>query len=232
MLLRTAASGTVVNPYVTIWWNTATVAEIDYWFGGLVATGVAPQLGWTWSENATLVSSVQRWLHRYAYWGHLTESSVHPLYYDERCCHIEGTCEWIACEDIVLSRLTGGTIGEDRAVAGLYGGSSHAVTIAPALVPHNCTLLLFQAANVSHLRVDLGQPTDSLLTLAFMSDATVTLSGGWWLLSAGQRVTDTVCNSSGVALRSRVVAHASRRQQLLHNTSGLSGQTIVLRKDA
>ena len=65
-----------------------------------------------------------------------------------------------------------------------------------------------------------------------MSDATVALSGGWWLLSAGQRVTDTVCNSSGVALRSRVVAHASRRQQLLHNTSGLSGQTIVLRKDA
>jgi hypothetical protein len=29
----------------------------------------------------------------YTRWGHLTEDGVEILYYDARCCHVDGVCE-------------------------------------------------------------------------------------------------------------------------------------------
>ena len=232
MLLRTASSGTVINPYVTIWWPTATMGEIDYWFGGLVTGGIAPQLGWSWSENTTLVSGVAKWLKLYAHYGHLNESGVHPLFYDHRCCHIEGICEWVACEDIVLSRLTGGEIGDGRPVAGLYGGSSRSVAISPGLVPNGTILLVFQAANVSQLHVELGQPKDDVLTLVMMSHVTITLGGGWWLLSEGQGVEQTIFAANGSVMQpARVVVPPTRHaHQVTYTVAAAMGQSAVLRK--
>eukprot|EP01050_Picozoa_sp_SAG11_P029696 SAG11_NODE_8466_length_1012_cov_0.763417_2_plen_85_part_00 len=73
---------------------TGAMAEVDYWFGGLVAGGITPHLGWNWSENSTLVANVQKWLHAYVHFGHLTEDGIHPLFFDTECCHLEGVCEW------------------------------------------------------------------------------------------------------------------------------------------
>eukprot|EP01050_Picozoa_sp_SAG11_P029695 SAG11_NODE_8466_length_1012_cov_0.763417_1_plen_57_part_10 len=55
-----------------------------------------------------------------------------------------------ACDGIILSTLSGGQIGDERPVVGLYGGSSHAVNIAPELCANGSVLVLFQAANVTH----------------------------------------------------------------------------------
>ena len=76
-------------------------------------------------------------------------------------------CEWVACQDVIVSVLQGGTLGGP--VTGLYGGSSRHVVIKPALAPNGTTLLVFQAANVSHLRVDHGTPSDTHVELALMS---------------------------------------------------------------
>ena len=208
------------------------MGEIDYWFGGLVTGGIAPQLGWSWSENTTLVSGVAKWLKRYAHYGHLNESGVHPLFYDHRCCHIEGICEWVACEDIVLSRLTGGEIGDGRPVAGLYGGSSRSVAISPGLVPNGTILLVFQAANVSQLHVELGQPKDDVLTLVMMSHVTITLGGGWWLLSEGQGVEQTIFAANGSVMQpTRVVVPPTRHaHQVTYTVAAAMGQSAVLRK--
>ena len=253
MLLRTASSGTVINPYVTIWWPMATKYEVDYWFGGLVAGGVTPQLGWvwngTWTANTTAVANVRRWLDLYRYYGHLTEGGVHPLYYDERCCHIEGACEWVACQDIVLSLLQGGEIqrtnptgsggrpqstrSKGKPVAGLYGGSSRHVTIAPSLAPNGTTLVVFAAANVTQLRFDVGVAGDTHLDLALTSNAAVQMGGGWWHFDGGSIVLQTVLAADGtVVVPAHQVVSAGTTGQVVHRVSAKMGQTVELRKKA
>ena len=85
---------------------------------------------------------------------------------------------------------------------------------------------------ITHLRVDLGEPRDDLLTLAMMSDATVEMGGGWWLLGAGQRVEQSLLAANGSTVQPpRVVVPAGQHaRQVRYAASAAMGQSVVLRK--
>ena len=194
-------SGVVINPYGTWWWylNNAyhvnfTQADVDYWMGGLVAGGVAPQIG-GWSDNATLVGVMRAWIQRYKQYGHMTEDGIRSLYYDQRCNHVNGVSEWIACDDIVLSMLAGGQMG--GVVTGLYVGSPRSVELKPEWAPNNSTLVVFGAANVTHVHVDVGAQADTRLNVDFMSAGLrFNMSGGFWNLH-NQNVIGCVTHRDG-----------------------------------
>ena len=163
----------------------------------------------------------------YARWGHLTEGGVTPLHYDARCCHVDGVCEWVACEDVVLSRLAGGALPK---VAGLYAGSSRHVTVEPALATNGSTLLIFAAANVSRVNLGVGAPADSALTLVMLRDAQVTLDGGWWQLS-GQNVMQTITDERGrVVSRAPIFAQRTSGAKT-HSVSLPMGQSVSFAKE-
>ena len=42
------------------------------------------------------------------------EDGVQTLLYDDKCCHIQGVCEWVACKDVVVSKLADGAIAAVR----------------------------------------------------------------------------------------------------------------------
>ena len=74
---------------------------LDYFLGGVVTAGLPYQNSGTLSSGAAYDSQVARWIARYKRYGHAVEGGVRTLYYDAECCHIQGECEWTACDDIV-----------------------------------------------------------------------------------------------------------------------------------
>ena len=95
MLFRTEVSGLVINPYHTPigWIHNRT--EIEYWLGGLITGGVAPQL----SDNIRIPfshgttkwdSAIRPWMEYYKQFGHLVEGGIRTLRYDAGCCHVQG----------------------------------------------------------------------------------------------------------------------------------------------
>ena len=134
----------------------------------------------------------------------------------------------------MLSVLAGGEIGPAGSAVGLYAASSEPVTVPPKLVGNGTTLLVFQAYGTESVSVALGSPGDDSLTLAMMTDATVTLTGGFLLLHE-QTLTMTTMNATSADRRDKTtVSHrdvftkASGAQTLTF--SGGIYQTITLRK--
>lgn len=166
LLYRTEQTGVVLNPYNTGIDDSRrpiSLFEVDYWFGGLIAGGIAPQ-----PEIRTSAVSqpspagefdhrIGVWIRRYRRFGHATETGVQTLLYDSNCCHIQGDCEWVACNDAVASRLEGGTLSTP--VTGVYWGAgirTTAGTIPTEMLPENVTVLLFQSANGSDAVLEFG----------------------------------------------------------------------------
>ena len=92
LLQRIELTGTLVNAYNSPIspLTTTTPFLADYWFGGLVSGGIAPQprYGHTMRIPPNVTSAVRRWLQRYSRWGHTLEGRVHTLVYDRACCHV------------------------------------------------------------------------------------------------------------------------------------------------
>ena len=233
MLFRTLLSGLVINPYHTPLSALTNEFNVSYWLGGLITTGVAPQIDDRPDGTYDLV--VHGWMSDYKWYGHMQEDGAYMLHYDEECCHIQGeACEWVACHDIMLSVLAGGEIGPAGSAVGLYAASSEPVTVPAKLVGNGTTLLLFQAYGTESVSVALGSPGDDSLTLAMMTDATVTLTGGFLLLHE-QTLTMTTMNATSADRRDKTtVSHrdvftkASGAQTLTF--AGGIYQTITLRK--
>lgn len=78
MLQRVEITGIAVNPYNTQLDRLETLVELDYWFGGLVATGVAPQPQGNF-EAGRFDAAVGEWIRLYRRLGHLQEHLVQTL---------------------------------------------------------------------------------------------------------------------------------------------------------
>ena len=111
MLLRIEIAGTLINSYDTYdRWLQQNAKEggafpLDYWLGGLITGGLAFQPSGAIDEGQEFDAQIGRWMSRYRRYGHAVEDGVRTLRYDAGCCHIQGTCEWVACRDVVASRL-------------------------------------------------------------------------------------------------------------------------------
>ena len=75
---------------------------MDYWLGGLVTAGIAPQFTESGGPGsaASFDAPIRRWLLAYRDWGHMQVGGVRTLRYDTRCCHTQGECEWTVCNDV------------------------------------------------------------------------------------------------------------------------------------
>ena len=126
---------------------------------------------------------------RYKRYGHAMEDGVRTLYFDEQCCHIQGVCEWVACQDVVLSKLSGGTSSEPA--TGLYVGSDdRSVVVPPAYLGEKSTLLVFMAYNISGVTISHGLASDMSVTVVPTAatnvtgaNRTIALGGRFWDLS-------------------------------------------------
>jgi hypothetical protein len=209
MLQRVELTGTAINPYntgidsseaecraqdgaISNSHSICSLEEVDYWFGGLVATGVAPQPMGDVSAGQ-FDAAIGKWLRLYSHFGHFLEETVQTLHWDYECCHAQGTCEWDVCQDIVATALGGGSIGSPA--LGVYAGANVPACIPSDLLPDNTTVLVFQAFGVESVRLQLGTPQSTSLRVAILGAASnITLSGGFFLLSQ-QNVRVTVVSS-------------------------------------
>ncbi len=158
MLFRTLLSGLVINPYHTPLAWISNEYNISYWLGGLVTTGVAPQIDDR--PDGRWDAVVSGWLKDYTYYGHMQEDGAYMLHYDEGCCHIQGeACEWIACQDVMLSVLGGGSC--NASVVGLYAASTQSVHIPASLTPNGTTILVFQAYGTPSVAFSAGSASDT-----------------------------------------------------------------------
>eukprot|EP00937_MAST-01D_sp_MAST-1D-sp2_P002385 g2385.t1 len=232
LLQRIELTMTLVNAYNTrMSWvaDTGSAAEADYWFGGLVTGGVAPQPAYlsTAELPSAGVAATRRWLQRYRRWGHVVETGgVHTLVYDAACCHVQGDCEFVACNDTVFATLvggTGGTGGADQAAGGLVLGSPAPATVPPALFGVEATaaattatttttvprLLLFQTRAVAAAQLTLGAAADERIALVLTSpvvNSTLTLAGGFLHPGAQPAVVwQTVTDANGTLVSRRTL---------------------------
>ena len=93
MLQRVELTGTAINPYNTRIdapdpgpagaqpHGIISVAEADYWFGGMIATGVAPQPMGQGGAPGPFDAVVGKWLRRFRYYGHFIETSIQTLHW-------------------------------------------------------------------------------------------------------------------------------------------------------
>lgn len=219
MLQRVELTGTAINPYNTGIDSTEAECraqdkaisnshqicssdEVDYWFGGLVATGVAPQPMGA-ASTGRFDTAIGKWLRLYSHFGHFLEETVQTLHWDYECCHAQGVCEWKVCQDIVATALGGGMIGTPA--LGVYAGANVPARIPSDLLPDNATVVVFQAFGVESVRLDLGTPQFTSLRLAVMGAASnITLSGGFFLLNQ-QNVRVTVVSARTGTVKQRAV---------------------------
>ena len=131
MLKRIVENGMILNGY----WTSMNdfkdnSTEVDCWFGGLVAAGIAPQIN---SDSGSALLSlgprVRHWLDLFRRYGAATESSVLYLHFD----------------DMFLIGLKGGTeLGDHRCVV------VHCLPLMDSLVidpqnTHHCVYLVWTA---------------------------------------------------------------------------------------
>jgi hypothetical protein len=217
MLFRTLLSGLVINPYHTPLSWISNEYNISYWLGGLITTGVAPQIDDR--PDGRWDAVVSGWLRDYTYYGHMQEDGAYMLHYDEGCCHVEGeACEWVACQDVMLSVLAGGTC--NTSVVGLYAASPQPVDVPTGLTPNGTTILVFQAYGTPNVAFSVGTTNDTSLTLTAMTATHVTLSGGFFFFAKHQQVELTTYNVSSVSDR-RNLQLVSKRSAF---TAGANGQ--------
>ena len=95
LLQRVELSGMAINAYNCHVDSAQSAAELDYWLGGLIATGVGAQPVASGPAAGKYDSLVGGWLRRFRRYGHLREEAIQTLHYDATCCHVQGVClEW------------------------------------------------------------------------------------------------------------------------------------------
>ena len=252
---RIELTGTLVNSYNTNLGHMKSAFEVDYWIGGLVTGGLPLQMlatsGWTADpipENfqqrrpdtpnpkpsggnvTAYVARAKWWLDRYRHFGHVAEDGATTLHLDEQCCHVQGVCEWVACNDTVFATLTGGTSSFANRTFGLYVGSPAAVT-TPAM-PDNSMLLLFQSIAVGGVTVTVGSPADTRITVVLHSPASSTgiaMSGGFWSGRAAG-VEETVSSPDGKVISRKTVSAASGAYTFRPSNPAIPGETVAFAK--
>ena len=174
ILLHIVDQGLLYNAYSTVIEAMHNHSEIDCWLGGLVATGIPPQLAKGTTEAARpLIGRVKFWLDTFRQFGMANESSIQILHYD----------------DVFLVSLSGGTQrGDNR---GLFVGNATASVAFPPIAD-NTTLLVFCGWEVSSADISFGSPEHDHFTLLAASDAVAHMQGGFWALSPQQQMTETV----------------------------------------
>ena len=196
-----------LNPYHTplSWVKNST--ELDYWLGGLITAGVAPQLSEFGGPVTTWDATANRWLTAYRTFGHMVEGGITTLWYDPACCHVQGECEWDVCHDTIASQLDGGLNGSPA--SGVYIGADISkdspMEVPTRFTPDNVTLLVFASWGTTSVTLTAGHSSSQSMRVVTTSPTmacNVTLVGGFLSgLGIGDSIDATEINSDGSVAR-------------------------------
>ena len=191
LLLNIVEKGLLFNAYNTPVETLHNLTEVDCFIGGLVATGIPPQMtAGTTPAAKKLFPRIKYWLDLYKVYGMATESSINVLHYP----------------DVFLIGLTGGTEPGDH--RGFFAGNTTAVSF-PADLADNATVLAFLGYEIHSTTITFGSPEMKSFTIFAASDnATVHMQGGFWTLAAGQSMTETIIPVAGAPQQKVVPAGA------------------------
>jgi hypothetical protein len=178
MVVNIVETGMLYNAYNTPVETFHNLSEVDCFLGGLVATGIPPQMTAGTSPGAQpLLPRVKFWLDSFRRFGFATESSIAILHYD----------------DMLLIGLSGGTQTGD--IRGLYAGSATTPVQFPPIAD-NTTLLFYFGYHIPSANISYGEPSHKTFSIFAASTGTAHLSGGFWSLSH-QQVMETIVHVDG-----------------------------------
>ena len=202
LLLDIVSTGLLYNAYNTPVETLHGLDEVDCFIGGLVATGIPPQMtaGTTPAAKA-LIPRIKYWLDLYKVYGMATESSIDVLHYP----------------DVYLVGLSGGTeLGVHR---GLYAGATTAIEF-PDDLADNTTVLAFLGYQIPSTNISFGSLAMKSFTLFAASDnSTIYMAGGFWELEAGESMTETIIPAGGGAPKKATIFPAGTKGVQAHSVS-------------
>ena len=154
LLLDIVENGLLFNAYNTPVETLHGLDEVDCFIGGLVATGIPPQMtAGTTPAAKLLIPRIKYWLDLYKVYGMATESSIDILHYP----------------DVFLIGLSGGAEAGDH--RGLFVGNTTSV-VFPDDVADNTTVLAFLGYmyHIPFATISFGTPSMKTFTLFAASD--------------------------------------------------------------
>jgi hypothetical protein len=202
LLLDIVENGLLFNAYNTPVETLHGLDEVDCFIGGLVATGIPPQMtAGTTPAAKPLIPRIKYWLDLYKVYGMATESSIDILHYP----------------DVFLIGLSGGTEAGDH--RGLFVGNTTSV-VFPDDVADNTTVLAFLGYQIPYATISFGTPAMKTFTLFAASDnSTVHMSGGFCKFTRSRLLlVMTLCGSIVDTLTLLVVVAGSLASQSLTDT--------------
>ena len=176
ILLDTLQTGMLLNGYNT---NAALPrAELDCFIGGLVATGIAPQIaGMPAGDTPASWAPIKYWLDLFKTHGMATEDKITALHYP----------------DVFWVELEGGISSEIFQSYGLYDSNSTVMVALPSMVADNATVLTYQGDAASCINMSMVASKNlTAITFFAANNLTLSLSGApFWATPVMQTVTAT-----------------------------------------
>lgn len=212
------------NAYNTPVETFHNLTEVDCFLGGLIATGIPPQMvGGTTPAGKALLPRIKFWNDNFRRFGATTESSVQILHYD----------------DTFLIRLSGGTQAGD--IRGYFAGNSSIAATFPSDLADNATVLVFcsfpipgcadPGGCISSTNISFGKPSHKTFTLFAASRVTVHMNGGFWKL-ASQQVIETIVSVNGTRSVPREIFPVGTKGQVTHSVRLETGENAIYAKSS
>lgn len=168
ILLRTLESGMLLNGYHTS--AALPKADLDCFIGGLVATGIAPQMSGTGSPDQ--LARVKYWLDLFKLHGMATEDTIDALHYP----------------DVFLVKREGGS--SPTPSYGMYVGNSSVNVLLPATLKDNSTLLAYKGDSANCVNMSMVASANlTAITFFAANKLTLSLSGTFWAKPVAQTIT-------------------------------------------
>ena len=213
--------------------NTAE-AQVDCWFGGLIALGIGPQM--TTDPVSAFKPPLSTILPRIKFWNELFVKYGHSMGRDTIGGGISGlggvdTCTIYGCGTSFLLELSGGT--QPGAHRGLYISNTSHLDLsrgqpAPLPLAVNTTLLLYLAPGLPFANLSLACLGETV-TFVVCANASVFMTGEFWNL-ANQNVEETVLGSSGETVSKRQIFPGPQTGMMRHSFHQSAGDTVIYTK--
>lgn len=145
-------------------------ADLDCFIGGLVATGIAPQMSGTGSPDQ--LARVKYWLDLFKLHGMATEDTIDALHYP----------------DVFLVKREGGS--SPTPSYGMYVGNSSVNVLLPATLKDNSTLLAYKGDSANCVNMSMVASANlTAITFFAANKLTLSLSGTFWAKPVAQTIT-------------------------------------------
>lgn len=188
ILARTSLNNEVTNAYNTNVNNLPSVAAIDCFLGGLVVSGVPPQMlaAYPAAVAKELNLRVKHWLDLSKYLGHNTESSVAWA----RMGSCVGRCVDQAVDSVFAIGYADGTASTRH--VGIYAASTGWANVSSSNLTSGTTFVVFNGnrtstgENLGPIRMRFGEQAWSDASIRGGSTTQVELGGGFFDLTSQQ----------------------------------------------